>query len=575
MKKPYGVRRNGSALALATCLTATLLMSCAPTTQPSTTGDQLQPQRPVQLLRIVNREDPAHISVKAVGGDYTSRLVSRLFNAQLAYQDEHEVYHPELVEALPQLGTDSWRVLPDGQMETTYRLKPNLTWHDGTPFSAEDFVFAFQVYSNPELGQAAQPPQKSMQDVVALDARTLVIRWRELYPGANSISRGEGSFGDPFPPLPRHILDEPLKRGNPEAFATHSYWSTEHVGLGPFRVDRWERAAFLEAVAFDGYVLERPKIDRIRVLFIADGNTIAANFLAGAVDLGAEETVRPELGMILRQEWEARGAGVVQFVVTDGRRTDIQLDPARVNPAALLDLRARRALVHAIDKNALNEGMQQGLGQPADTWPSPEDDVFAEAQSVITKYPYDLQRAGQLLADAGFARGSDGFYVSPTNERLSMRVDYVVDPAFDQETAIMADGLKRLGIDLAVNPLPRAQWRDPARGPAFPALQNQGGGVLENLYAQVPTPENRYTGTNRGSWVNGEYDRLQTAFRVTLDRSQRKSQLVQMAKVVSEEVPSIPLYYRAKVVARVPQLQNVILGDRVKHYWNVHLWELR
>jgi len=99
--------------------------------------------------------------------------------------------------------------------------------------------------------------------------------------------------------------------------------------------------------------------------------------------------------------------------------------------------------------------------------------------------------------------------------------------------------------------------------------------VLENLYAQVPTPENRYTGTNRGSWVNAEYDRLQAAFRVTLDRSQRKTQLAQMAKVVSEEVPSIPLYYRAKVVARVPQLQGVILGDRVKHYWNVHLWELR
>jgi peptide/nickel transport system substrate-binding protein len=99
--------------------------------------------------------------------------------------------------------------------------------------------------------------------------------------------------------------------------------------------------------------------------------------------------------------------------------------------------------------------------------------------------------------------------------------------------------------------------------------------VLENLYAQVPTPENRFVGTNRGSWQNAEYDRLQSDFRVTLDRSQRNAQLVQMARVVSEEVPSIPLYYRVKVVARNPQLQGVILGDRVKDYWNVHLWELR
>jgi peptide/nickel transport system substrate-binding protein len=552
-----------------------LLVSCAPTSRTSSPADQSPAPRATSLLRIVNREDPAHISVKAVGGDYTSRLVSRLFNAQVALQDEHMAYHPELVEALPQVGTDSWRVFPDGQMETTYRLKPNLTWHDGAPFTADDLVFAYEVYRNPDFGQAAQPPQKSMQEVAAPDARTLVIHWRELYPGADSISRGEGSFGDPFPPLPRHILEEPMKRSTPDTFATSSYWTTDYVGLGPFRLDRWERGAFLEAAAFDGYALGRPKIDRIRVAFIADGNTIAANFLAGELDLGAEESVRPELGTVLRDEWQSRGAGVVDFVVTDGRRTDIQLEPARVNPAGLLDLRLRRALAHAIDKDALNEGMQRGLGRGADTWVMPDDDIFPDVQRVMTKYPYDMQRAGQLLAEAGYTRGSDGFYASPTGERLAMRVDYVMDPAFDQETAIMADSLKRAGIDLAVNPLSRAQWRDPTRGPAFPALQNQGGGVLENLYAQVPTPENRFVGTNRGSWQNAEYDRLQSDFRVTLDRSQRNAQLVQMAKVVSEEVPSIPLYYRVKVVARNPQLQGVILGDRVKDYWNVHLWELR
>jgi len=402
-----------------------------------------------------------------------------------------------------------------------------------------------------------------------------VIRWRELYPGADAISRGEGSFGDPFPPLPRHLLDDVFRRGNPDAFAQNSYWSTDYVGLGPFRLDKWERGSFLEAAAFDGYALGRPKIDRIRVLFIADGNTIAANFLSGAVDMAAEEAVRPELGMVLKQEWESRGAGVVRFVVTDGRRTDIQLDPGRASPSALLDVRVRRALAHAIDKEALNEGMQQGLGQPAEVWVYPDDDVYGEVQNTIAKYPYDLQRSAQQLADAGFTRGADGMYVGPAGDRLAMRVDYVMDPAFDQETAIMADGLKKAGIDLAINPLSRAQWRDPTRGPSFPALQNQGGGVLENLYAQIPTSENRFVGTNRGSWINPEYDRLQSAFKVTLDRPARRQQIVQMAKVVSEELPSIPLYYRAKVVPHIPQLQNVILGDRVNHYWNVHLWELR
>src|SRR6266487_703220 len=100
-----GVGRLGKALAFAMCLIA-VLVGCAPTTRaPSPADQQPPPPRAASLLRIVNREDPAHISVKAVGGDYTSRLVSRLFNAQVALQDEHMAYHPELVESLPQLGT--------------------------------------------------------------------------------------------------------------------------------------------------------------------------------------------------------------------------------------------------------------------------------------------------------------------------------------------------------------------------------------------------------------------------------------------------------------------------------------
>jgi peptide/nickel transport system substrate-binding protein len=556
---------------------ATLLTGCAPAEPAASPREQRAAERATQLIRVVNRDDPLHLTHKPIGGAYTGRLVPRMFNAGIAYQDERQNYHPELAESLPQLNTDAWRVFPDGQMETTYKLKPNLTWHDGTPLSAEDFVFSFQVYTSPELGQAGEAPQKSMREVIAPDARTVVIRWRELYPGADSISRGDGQFGNPLPPLPRHILDEPLRRGNADAFASHPYWTTEYVGLGPFRLDRWERGAFLEGVAFDGYALGRPKLDRIRVVFHNDPNTVTANFLAGEVDLNAEEAVRPELGLILRQEWESRGTGVVRFFVSQGRRTDIQLDPSRANPPTLLDLRVRRAVAHAIDREALNQGVQEGLGQGADTWVTPEDEIFPEVDRVIAKYPHDPQRAGQLLAEAGYTRGADGFFVSAAGERLTMELSHNTDPSFSKESAIMADTMKRSGIDISIIAVPRQQWSIPSNRPNFSALSNQGGGELENLYGtvEIPNAENRYTGRNRGSWLSPEYDRLQSALGATLDRTQRKQQLVQMAKIVSEEVPGIPLYYRVKVTAQIPQLQGVVLGDRVGAYWNVHQWELR
>jgi ABC-type transport system substrate-binding protein len=75
----------------------------------------------------------------------------------LVLNDDRESPTPYLAEALPTANTDTWRILPDGRMETIYRLRPSLTWHDGAPLTAADFVFAWRVYATPELGQGASP----------------------------------------------------------------------------------------------------------------------------------------------------------------------------------------------------------------------------------------------------------------------------------------------------------------------------------------------------------------------------------------------------------------------------------
>src|SRR5207248_3247057 len=100
------------------------------------------------------------------------------FNAWLAIQDSREQPRPYLAERLPRLNTDDWRVSPDGSMDTRYVLKENLTWHDGAPLTADDFVFAWQVYARPELGVASLRPGSLMEDVSAPDPRTVRIRWR-------------------------------------------------------------------------------------------------------------------------------------------------------------------------------------------------------------------------------------------------------------------------------------------------------------------------------------------------------------------------------------------------------------
>src|SRR4030095_13333631 len=156
----------------------------------------------------------------------------------------------------------------------TYRLRPNLTWHDGHPLTAEDFVFAFTVYTAPGMGQFEPTPQDRIEAGLAPDPSTVLIRWKSLYPDAGAIQTGD------LDPLPRHILERSFAEDTTDASANHVYCSRDFVGPGPYRLERWEAGSHLEAGAFDGHALGRPRIDRVIVRFISAEKQMMNNPLA-------------------------------------------------------------------------------------------------------------------------------------------------------------------------------------------------------------------------------------------------------------------------------------------------------
>ncbi|MBM2813114.1 MAG: Bacterial extracellular solute-binding protein, family 5 Middle, partial [Chloroflexi bacterium] len=125
---------------------AILLASCAPATRvPESTSQGGQPSAPriERTMSIALELEPKYISplaptISAAAGNFFLRP----WSAFLELIDDDGNPHPYLAEALPTLNTDTWKVFPDGKMETRYRLKPNLTWHDGKPLTAADFAFS-------------------------------------------------------------------------------------------------------------------------------------------------------------------------------------------------------------------------------------------------------------------------------------------------------------------------------------------------------------------------------------------------------------------------------------------------
>src|SRR5437870_1274712 len=154
--------RMTTVLMLATALLTACANPSASQAPGRSTSPPCSPNRPMIAL---SKGEPVALALRAfqtVGGGSYPHLV---LNANLDDQGQDGKPFPELAEELPQLNTATWRVLPDGTMDTIYHLKPGLVWHDGTALDAADFVFAWKVYANPLSGSATVAPVGEMQEV--------------------------------------------------------------------------------------------------------------------------------------------------------------------------------------------------------------------------------------------------------------------------------------------------------------------------------------------------------------------------------------------------------------------------
>jgi peptide/nickel transport system substrate-binding protein len=460
-------------------------------------------------------------------------------------------------------------------METTYRLKPAAIWHDGTPLSAEDFVFAWQVYTAPQIGIAAVPPQSLMSEVVAQDSKTLVIRWSRPYPGAGTLDE------DTFPPLPRHLLETAFQQ-EPADLANQPYFTREFVGIGPYRLARWEPGAFIEATSFEGHALGRAKIERVRITFVPDANAALANLLSGEAHFATDSSIRFEQGLTLRREWGSPQVGSVLMRPESFRAAWIQRRSGIANPRALLDLRVRRALAHSIDRQAVNEGIFHGQGIMTEApFIPPTVSYVAEVDRAIAKYPYDVRVAEQLMADAGFRKGADGSFASPSEGRLQFEVQTLANAERETEMAILADGWRQAGFDFSETTLPASRSGDAQARATFRSLFTYSTGEGEYSLsaintANIGTPENRWIGTNRVGWSNDDFDRASSAFRDAIAQTERVRYIAEMARVFTTDLPAIPLLYDMRVYAYVAALRGPqIAAQETSISWNFHEWEFQ
>ncbi|HEY3117310.1 MAG TPA: ABC transporter substrate-binding protein [Chloroflexota bacterium] len=524
---------------------------------------------------MVIRTEPPSLTQKVLSSGVGTAFASTqsMFNATLGKYNNQGQQIPYLAEALPQLNTDDWQTSPDGRMQTTHHLKAKLTWHDGAPLTADDFVFGSQVYRSSDIGIANVAPQSLIADASAPDPRTLVINWKRPYPYASVLAV------DMMPPLPAHILKDAFQK-DPTSLVTQPFFTTEYIGAGPYKLTRWEAGAFIEGAAFDGNALGKPKIDRLKLVFISDSNVALANLLSGDVDFSTDSSIRFEEGQTLIKQWAPNNGGTVIMRPGNYRGVFVQLRPNVVSPKALLDVRVRRALAHSLDRSALNDGLFNGQGVMSDVpFISPRASFAAQIDKDVVRYPLDPRATAQLMTDAGYTKASDGYYAGGTDGHLQVDLNTLAGPYRDAELATLASGWRQVGFDFKESLMPPALAADNQARATFPGLFSYLTGNGEyNLAAftasNIGTPDNRWIGPNRPGWSNPEFERLADSFLGTIDQNERVRLIGQMVRVMSEDLPTIPLMYELSAFAYTSAIRGPNAdADEAVFGWNIQDWD--
>jgi len=576
------------------CGVGLLLMSCAPTptsnvssptgsdTSSSSGGASSRGPKIIHLAMQLQEEPVGHgastgiINITGPGTSGGSGATEHrlMFHAGLTIFDDHQVLQPHLAAQVPSLNDGSWKVADDGSMELTWKLKPNLFWHDGTPLKADDFVFGTTVARDRDF--PGDPPAigtRQLTEVLAPDPQTLVVRFPAPYVNAN--------FGDNTPALPSHLLKELYDQGDKDKVLNNSYWTTDFVGLGPFKVGQWIQGSQLEGLAFDRYFLGRPKVDRIIVHYYGDANTMIAALLSGDLDVlpaGAQLDTRPL--STIRQAWGTTGGTVLP--IPKGTRNFIPQLRDPTQPWAG-DARVRQALAYALDKQLIVETLQDGQTTPAFTSITPALPAFQRLEQLgVQKYEYNPTQAQRLLTDTGWTKGGDGTYRNAAGQQFTFDITSSNQPKNVQESAAVAAQYTAFGIPSAPSPYPAAavnatEIRHTYKGMLIWPASSFTNALEGFSTGAIGTEQNRWRGSNYGGWRSAEYDRLYGEFGVTLDPQKSQELVAQMMKIVADDVGAIPLYYAALGVA----FRKGITGpggaapDQAANAWNIHTWDVQ
>ena len=463
-----------------------------------------------------------------------------------------------LCTELPSLekGTAVEVTRPDGTraIDATFTIQPGATWGDGRPLTTRDVLFTWEVGRHPLSGVTnAQLFSKDIVGITAVDDKTFTVHWDKYRCSYDSIND--------LLVLPEH-LERPVFEADPSQYRNRTLYDTDRTNpglyFGPYRISRVESGAYVVLEPNPTWWGDKPGFNRIVVRTIENTSAMEANLLSGEVDY-----VAGEVGLSIEQAlaFEKRHGQRFRVVYQPGlffEHIDLNLDNG-----ILADVRVRRALLTAIDRDAISRQLFGGKQPVAHTGVNPLDRFYSED---FTRYPFDPAAAARLLEEAGWTELRGGIRHDAAGRRLSLEFQSTAgNRTRELVQQVLQEQWRKAGVEVRINNQPaRVLFGETMRERKFPAMamfawlsapENIPRTILHST--MIPTPENGFSGQNYVGFRDAETDRIIDDLEVTCGEAEARPLWTRLQQIYAEQLPALPLYFRSDSYIMPPWLDGV------------------
>lgn len=441
----------------------------------------------------------------------------------------------------PDLATE-WGVSVD-RLTYTFKLKQGVTWHDGKPFTADDVRFTIDSILDPKTNSMVKSQFEEVERVEVVDPQTVRIILKHPYPAIlDSLTTGI---------VPKHLLAG--------VDLNSCEFNTKPVGTGPFMFAEWKKGQYFALKANPDYFRGKSKLDRVVFKFVPDQNVRAIQLETGELDVALLEP--QHLARIEKSE------RVKAYIVPTA---DYRVMMYNFRKPLWRDVRVREALNYATRKDQMLNGLLMGHGKIAY---GPLQYSWANEADVQT-YPYDPQKAKDLLAEAGWKPGADGVLVKD-GQRFSF---YLTTFSNDLLRVAIANALatdfKAIGVEAIPDPKPRGSFKW-SEVDAFVLGWGSPFDPDDHTYKLFHSSQIE-NGWNLGAYRDPQVDELLVAARTTSDEAKRKELYSRFQKRLAENPPYDFLVYLDAIWVvnkDVKGIKTRVLGHHGAGFlWNVEDW---